>query len=182
MKLDTNGSGSAGDRVLRLVRRVIRSIDVHSRRLSSIYDLTGPQLVCLRQLERGGPASAVDLARDISLSPATLCGILDRLETKGLVQRVRQAQDRRRISVSLTAAGRRALRHAPDPLQAEFTARFAALSPRQQADIERALAKLAELLDVDAPTVAALAAGSPGRRRDATEGTVRGNGAGAGPR
>jgi len=136
-----------GEDVLRLMRRMIRAVDVHSRRLASDFDLTGPQLVCLRQIEAGGPASSVDLAREISVSPATLCGIVDRLEGKGLVERARQTRDKRRVSVSLTPAGRRALARAPDPLQADFAARFARLPSGERRQIESALQQLVELLE-----------------------------------
>ena len=118
------------DSVLRSIRRIIHAIDLYSRQLTAVCSLTGPQLACLRQIETGGAVTMTELAGAISLSPATVSGILDRLEARELVCRERQSDDKRRVLVTLTKAGRAAVRRAPPPLQEQFSAQFRALSPR----------------------------------------------------
>jgi DNA-binding MarR family transcriptional regulator len=53
-----------------------------------------------------GPKRMSDLAELARTSQASLTGIVDRLEERGLVERVRNAEDRRVVRVGLTDAGR----------------------------------------------------------------------------
>ena len=57
-------SGAAGgyeERVLRALRRIVRAIDLQSRRLEQEVGLTGPQLICLRVLDQRGPIVGLSL-------------------------------------------------------------------------------------------------------------------------
>ncbi len=54
-------------------------------------------------LFRRGPLTAGDLAAHTGLAPASVTGLIDRLERKGFVQRVRDPKDRRRVIVELNA-------------------------------------------------------------------------------
>lgn len=56
--------------------------------------------------EAPGRATPSELAAELMLSPAGMTGRLDTLEQSGLVRRVRSSQDRRRVDVELTEAGR----------------------------------------------------------------------------
>lgn len=57
----------------------------------------------LSMLEREGPLSAGDLSARSGLAPASVTGILDRLERAGWIHRTRDPGDRRRVIVSLDA-------------------------------------------------------------------------------
>lgn len=137
------------DEILRSLRRIIRAVDLYSRQLMTRHGLTGPQLLCLRELDSRGPMPSGVLARLLSLSPATVCGILDRLEARGFVIRERQAADKRRIVVRLAAGGRRAVRQAPPSLQDGFLFKLRALSSEQQAQMNRTLKKLVRMMSAD---------------------------------
>ncbi|MFA6810109.1 MAG: MarR family transcriptional regulator, partial [Desulfoplanes sp.] len=91
--------------ILQSLRRIIRSIDQHNKRLSKEYTMTIPQLVCLRQMAKEGEITTGNLAKVVFLSQATVTGILDRLEGKGLITRERSRKDRRQVFVDLTEAG-----------------------------------------------------------------------------
>jgi DNA-binding MarR family transcriptional regulator len=69
-------------------------------------DVTPRRLGLLRLLAVAGPLSVGEQARHLGLSRATATELVDRLESKGLVARIRDGQDRRRVFVSLTDAGR----------------------------------------------------------------------------
>jgi DNA-binding MarR family transcriptional regulator len=69
-------------------------------------DVTARMLGLLRLLAAAGPLSVGEQARQLGLSRATATELVDRLESKGLVARIRDGRDRRRVFVSLTAAGR----------------------------------------------------------------------------
>ncbi len=149
---ETNTDGQESpheESVLRSIRRITRAIDLYSRKLAASCDLTGPQLACMRQLARNGETATTQLAEEVSLSPATVTGILDRLEQGGLVERQRHQDDKRRVMVALTGAGRDALHRAPPLLQDGFTQRFRSLPAASQAQLDRALQEIVAMMEAE---------------------------------
>jgi DNA-binding MarR family transcriptional regulator len=69
------------------------------------YDITGPQYVILVGLANGID-SASGLCKGVSYDPGAMTRMLDRLERKGLVRRVRCPEDRRVVKLALTDEGR----------------------------------------------------------------------------
>jgi DNA-binding MarR family transcriptional regulator len=137
-------------------------VDLYSRRLVTDHGLSSPQLLCLRQLDTQGAIPAGELAAAMSLSPATVCGILDRLEARGLVIRERQTDDKRRVLVRLTPKGRQTTRKAPPPLENGFLRQLEALPFAKQAEIDRVLKKLVAMMSAeDLETAPLLSANSP---------------------
>src|SRR5690606_1371883 len=129
------------------LRRMIRAVDLYSRYLTLRYNLTGPQLVCLRHLLRHGPMAPGELARRVSLSPATVTGIVDRLEKRGLITRERSIDDKRRLRIALTEAGLTTARQMPPPLNETFSRRLHALPLAEREEIERVLVKVADMME-----------------------------------
>jgi DNA-binding MarR family transcriptional regulator len=129
------------------LRRIMRAMDVHSRKLAGSHGLTGPQMLCLREITTHGSLTTGSLARAVALSPATLTGILDRLEARGLVSRERRPEDKRRVLVSLTAMGRQISQELPSPLQERFGERLTELSIDDQTSIRMALGSVARMMD-----------------------------------
>lgn len=150
--------------MLRSLRRIIQAVDLYSRKLVSQHGLTGPQLVCLREIRRQGPINPGSLARSVSLTPPTVSGILDRLEARGLLTRQRRSRDKRQVLVQLTTEGERVLELAPLPLQELFTRRLGELPAGRRAGIARALRQVVELMeaeDIDAAPLLARGAANP---------------------
>lgn len=135
--------------IVRSLRQIIRAVALYSRELQRSRNLTTTQLATLRQLARRGPVSAGDLARAISVSQATITGVLDRLERPGLIQRRRDPRDRRRVVVELTAAGGDVVRDSPPPLHERFMVRLAALPERQRQEIDRTLRKIVAMMEAE---------------------------------
>lgn len=154
------------DSVLRALRRIVRAVDWYSRRLVSRYGLSGPQLLCLRQLVERGAQTPGQLARGVSLTPPTLTGILDRLEARELVARERRSQDKRQVLVQITDAGEELLARCPPSLQERFTARLAALPEAEQARISEALEKVVTLMEAEDIDASPLLTGGEPRRGD----------------
>ena len=150
------------DAILRALRRITRSIDLHSRQLASTYGLTGPQLVALRAIARIGPLMPSEVAREISLSQATVTGIIDRLAARQLVTRRRSTKDRRLVNVSITPAGLALIDAAPSPLQERFVQRLASLSAEEQAIIRLTLEKIVRMMDGEDLDAAPMLSTSPG--------------------
>jgi DNA-binding MarR family transcriptional regulator len=69
--------------------------------------LTYPQYLAMLVLWERDGLMVSELGERLSLDSGTLTPLLKRLETAGLIERNRDAQDERRVHVSLTAAGRR---------------------------------------------------------------------------
>jgi len=68
-------------------------------------DVKAADLECLDLISRHGPISPSALARQAGLHPATMTGILDRLERAGWIERARDPSDRRGVLIS-AASGR----------------------------------------------------------------------------
>jgi DNA-binding MarR family transcriptional regulator len=73
--------------------------------VSARLDLKATDLECLDLITRYGPLSPSSLARRAGLHPATMTGILDRLERGGWIDRSRDPSDRRGVVVE-AARGR----------------------------------------------------------------------------
>jgi DNA-binding MarR family transcriptional regulator len=67
--------------------------------------LTHPQYLVMLALWEQAPLKVGELARRLSLEPATLSPLLKRLEANGMVTRGRDPQDERALAVSLTPRG-----------------------------------------------------------------------------
>jgi DNA-binding MarR family transcriptional regulator len=135
------------EQVLVAIRRVIRATDLHSKKITRNAGLTSSQLVLLKSIEAQGDATAGEIAQRISLSQATVTTILDRLQSKGLVLRERDKEDKRRVYVHLTAEGRSTLAGAPQPLQETFIRQFEQLEDWEQAMILASLQRVAHMMD-----------------------------------
>jgi DNA-binding MarR family transcriptional regulator len=68
-------------------------------------DLSGAQLRALDSLADVGHATAKHLADFADVTPATMTGMLDSLEAKGIIRRERGTTDRRTVQVVLTKKG-----------------------------------------------------------------------------
>ena len=138
---------SVCDDVLIAIRRIIQSIDLHSRRLVKQFGLTGPQLIILREISQSDEITASDISRAISLSQATVTNVLDRLEKRGHVIRRRSDKDRRRTLVELTQAGKHILSTAPPLMQESFTDQFNKLQGWEQHMILSSLHRMVAMMD-----------------------------------
>ena len=135
------------DEVLIAIRRVIQSIELHSKHLVKQFGLTGPQLIILREISQTDEITASDISKAISLSQATVTGVLDRLEKRGYVVRKQSKQDRRRALVELTASGKHNLETAPPLMQESFIEQFVELQTWEQHMILSSLHRLVAMMD-----------------------------------
>jgi DNA-binding MarR family transcriptional regulator len=134
-------------RILRSLRRIIRCVDLYSKQLSVSNQITTPQLVCLLAVVNNGPLTATAISREVHLSASTVVGILDRLEEKGLIARIRDRNDRRVVQVSATGAGVALSRQAPSPLQKTLANALNTLPELEQATIALSLERIVALME-----------------------------------
>jgi DNA-binding MarR family transcriptional regulator len=69
--------------------------------------LTYPQYLVMLVLWEGDRLMVSELGQRLCLDSGTLTPLLKRLESTGLVSRMRDAEDERRVRIQLTAAGRK---------------------------------------------------------------------------
>ena len=85
------------------IRDALRELSIQlgllNHRVSARLELKDVDLDCLNLIDRHGPISPSALARRAGLHPATITGILDRLERDGWVTRDRDRSDRRAVLV-----------------------------------------------------------------------------------
>jgi DNA-binding MarR family transcriptional regulator len=81
------------------LRELSIQLSLLNHRVSTRVDLKDSDFDCLELLNRHGPLSPSALARLAGLHPATLTGILDRLERGGWIGRERDPGDRRAVVV-----------------------------------------------------------------------------------
>lgn len=80
------------------------------------HELTAAQWLPLWKLELGSARTAQELARQMGVDAGSMTRLLDRLEAKGLIERLRSRSDRRVVNLALTAAGKAVVQHVPQAL------------------------------------------------------------------
>lgn len=131
------------------LRRILRVTELNSRQLARQSELTASQLLLLKHVAQHSQALPSAIAKAIELKQATITVHINKLEEDGLVTRHRDTEDRRRVWVRLTDAGRAVLDRSPDLLQDRFEHGFERLEEWEQAMIITTLERIASLLDAE---------------------------------
>jgi DNA-binding MarR family transcriptional regulator len=129
--------------VRRAAHALSRALDAEVSELS----LTHAEGHVLAHLAAGGAQTPGAVARDFGHRQSTVTSILDRLESKGLVRRQPNPDDRRSLLVTATPAGRRAGARLANALAALEQRVEARVSRRDLVGIAAWLAALEEELD-----------------------------------
>lgn len=124
--------------VLRLARRI------GEVRITEIVSET--QFDVLTHLHDGGSATPSDLARMESVTPPAINRTVNALEAAGLVRRVGDPDDGRRIIVQVTDEGHALIDETRNRRNARMRAEFALLSPEDRAAFVRVSELMAEML------------------------------------
>ena len=143
-------SSDTPDQMLREIRRIVRRIGQHSRALARRSGLTVPQVLCLKALDGLGKEITLSaLAAEVQLSAGTVSRLVDRLEARGLLRRVRGDTDRRKVWIELTVKGRREVADLPAPLQEDFVERLHRLPAKERESLLAALRRVNELMEAE---------------------------------
>jgi DNA-binding MarR family transcriptional regulator len=108
-------------------------------------DLTLPESSALKRLDQHGPTTGAQLARLEQVSPQSMGATSQSLEAKRLIRRAPDPNDGRRVILSLTEAGRKAVRSRNSARTEQLTRALAALSPEEQEQLMAVLPALAHL-------------------------------------
>jgi len=137
---------------LDLFIKLARAADSVSARLpTTVWKVTGSQFGVLEALLHLGPMCQKELGRKLLRSNSNVTTVIDNLERRGLVRRVRDPEDRRFVEVRLTASGRRLIERAFPEHAARVAAVMSALSPAEQSTLAGLLRKLGKAAALTAP-------------------------------
>jgi DNA-binding MarR family transcriptional regulator len=115
---------SVGFLMKRIMLSVVQQVD---KRLGE-HGLTSAQWGPLLRLHNNGASTVAELARWLNVDAGAMTRLLDRLEKKGLLKRIRSTEDRRVVQVELTAAGAAAITEVPAVLADVMNAHLAGFS------------------------------------------------------
>lgn len=131
------------------LRRVYQAINEYSKTAERTTALTGPQLWAIKIIANTATLRVSELARQMYLRPATVVGIVDRLEGKGLVTRTRSKNDRRAVDLHLTEKGQELAAKAPEVAQALLLKGLEDLSDEQFYCVEEGMRQMVRLLGAE---------------------------------
>ncbi|MFH1953300.1 MAG: MarR family transcriptional regulator [Pseudomonadota bacterium] len=130
------------------IRRLMQAGEHYTKELNKIYSVSAAQINCLLALHENGPLPPSQIAKHMMVNSSTVTGIIDRLEKKDLVRRLRISQDRRVITVELTKSGKMLAENAPPPIQQKIIDGLSQLAPSEIDEIALILKRLTDMLDV----------------------------------
>ena len=131
------------------LRPLLLQLNRQLRRELAPLGITGGQASLLHAIRTNAGIGVRELAAREGISAPAMSAHIDRLEAAGLVRRVREGQDRRRVRVELTEEGERVLRAARSRRTAWLADRLKRLPTEDLAALEAALVPLARLLEED---------------------------------
>lgn len=133
------------------------------RRDAKQSELTAASRAVLTHLSMSGPITVGEAAKHLGRAQSVVSEIFDQLEAKGLIERMREARDRRRTLVWLTDAGIALLARDRDVLSRELLAdAMRAMTARER---EALLVGARALVRTNRATTASTPTHEPIRRR-----------------
>jgi DNA-binding MarR family transcriptional regulator len=109
------------------------------RRPGAPRDISFTTASTLSRLEDEGPRRLTSLAVDEGVAQPSMTQLIQRLERQGLVERTRDADDKRVVWVGITEAGRRLLAKRRSARAAELAELLATLPPDEEAALATAV-------------------------------------------
>ena len=134
---------------MRLLWSIEHSLQRMSKRMAREMGITMPQRLVLRVVGQFPDLSAGDLAHILRLHPSTITGILQRLVTRGYLERKRDPGDSRRARLRLKPSAIRHTRVAPGTVERAVAAALARTGKSNVRAAQKVLAEIALTLDHD---------------------------------
>jgi DNA-binding MarR family transcriptional regulator len=130
------------------IRRLIQASELYTKELNKKYQVSAAQLNCILTLYEYGPLPPSKIANHMMVKSSTVTGVVDRLEKKGLAERMRTSADRRVITIQLTEAGKKLAQYAPPPIQQKILDGLKQTETAKKEQIVRSLNMLTDMLDI----------------------------------
>lgn len=130
-----------------VVRRLAEATQELTGRMAKVMAMNATDMTAIATLGLNGPMGATELARHLGIRAASATTLIDRLERSGHVERCRDPDDRRRVTVTPTAAAQQAERAAWAPIIESIDAVSRSLSADQRKVVIDFVAGVIEVLD-----------------------------------
>jgi len=136
--------------VLIKIRKIVRSINLESKKIQKEYGVSIPQVLCLNFLHTSANFQSTqnEIRKFLNLNSSTVSGIINRLEKKGYIARLPKAVDKRVVNIALTSAGGQLLEKIPALLHEQLSEKLQKLSQDTLDQVEESLNVLVNLLDI----------------------------------
>lgn len=133
------------------IRKILRSVNLESKRIQKEYGISIPQLLTLNYLKTCDDFKAThgNISKYLNLNSSTVTGIISRLDKKGYVAKLPHLKDKRITYVALTTNGANLLKRTPQLMHEQLTVKLNKLSESQLQEIQSAFTLLIEVMDID---------------------------------
>jgi DNA-binding MarR family transcriptional regulator len=137
--------------ILIKIRKIVRSVDIESKKIQKEYGVSIPQVLCLSFLHHSSNYQSTqgEIRNYLNLNSSTVSGIINRLEKKGLLARLPKSGDKRVVNIALTSAGDKLLTTIPSLLHEELSEKLQKLDSHKLNQIEEGLNTLVRLLEIE---------------------------------
>ncbi len=136
--------------ILIKIRKIVRSINLESKKIQKEYGVSIPQVLCLNYLHSSTNYQSTqgDIRKFMNLNASTTSGIINRLEVKGLIARLPKSGDKRVVKIALTSNGAKLLDKIPALLHEQLSEKLQKLDEKTLAQIKTSLESLIEMLQI----------------------------------
>ncbi len=137
--------------ILIKIRKIVRSINLESKKIQKEYGVSIPQILSLEYLNRSDNYQATqrELRNYLNLNSSTVTGIINRLEKKGYIARLPKRDDKRTTHIVMTSKGSELLKKTPRLLHEKLTKKLEDIPEDHTNDINEALNLIIHYLDID---------------------------------
>jgi len=136
--------------ILITIRKIVRSINLESKKIQKTHGVSIPQILCLSYLHASPNFQSTqgEIRQFLNLNSSTASGIIDRLEMKGLLARLPKQGDKRVVSIVLTSKGASLLKNVPTLMHEQLSVKLKSLSESTLYQMKESLNILVTLLNI----------------------------------
>jgi DNA-binding MarR family transcriptional regulator len=137
--------------ILIKIRKIVRSINLESKKIQKEYGVSIPQVLCLQYLRDSDnyQAGQGEIRKFLNLNSSTVSGIINRLESKGLVARLPKSGDKRVVTIALTSKGDKLMQQIPSLLHEQLSKQLDKLEAPALKNLKYSLELLITFLEID---------------------------------
>lgn len=136
--------------ILIKIRKIVRSINLESKKIQKEYGVSIPQVLCLNYLHSSPNYQSTqgEIRKFLNLNSSTVSGIINRLEKKGYLARLPKSGDKRVVNIALTSVGDEHLKRIPSLLHEQLSEKLQGLDSNHLKSVEESLDTLVNILDL----------------------------------
>ena len=133
------------------VRKIVRAINLESKRVEKNFGISIPQLLTLKFLNEseGYKSTMKGIKEMLSLNASTVTGIVARLEQKGFVARLPDPKDKRSTPIILTSKGANLLKNTKESLHEKISKNLDKISEQEYEKILVSFETIIDFLNIE---------------------------------